>query len=177
MLFSETMLAGAFVIDLNPIEDERGFFARAFCAEEFMQHGLKPAVKQSNISANYRKGTLRGLHYQLTPATEAKFIRCIKGAIFDVIVDLRPESPTYLKHVTIELTQENRTALYMPEMFAHGYQTLIDNTEVLYQVSEFYTPNAEGGLRYDDSNLAIDWPLEVSDISEKDLSWPLLNRV
>ena len=163
------------MIDLNPIEDERGYFARAFCAEEFVQHGLNTSVKQINISANYRKGTLRGLHYQLPSAAEAKFIRCIKGAIFDVIVDLRPESPTYLKHFTIELNAENHAALYIPEMFAHGYQTIVDNTEVLYQVSEFYTPNAEDGLRYDDSKLAIDWPLEVSDISGKDLSWPLLN--
>lgn len=174
MQFKETSLAGAYVVELDVFEDDRGFFARGFCAEEFSKLGLKPEVKQANISSNHKKGTLRGLHYQMLPAVEAKFIRCTKGAIYDVICDLREDSPTYMQHFGVELTAENRRALYIPEMFAHGYQTLEDNTEVFYQVSEFYTPNVESGYRYDDPKLDISWPLEVSTISEKDLSWPYI---
>lgn len=127
---------------------------------------------QCNLSFNHRAGTLRGMHYQAPPATETKLVRCVRGAIFDVIVDLRPNSPTFLQHVGVELTAENRRALYVPELFAHGYQTLTDDTEVLYMVGEFYTPGAERGLRYDDPALGIAWPLPVSAISEKDLAWP-----
>lgn len=176
MIFTETGLKGAFVIDLEPRGDERGFFARAFCRREFEAHGLKPLIAQANISFNYRKGTVRGLHFQLPPHAETKFVRCSRGAIADVIVDLRRESPTYLQHVAVELTADNRRGLYVPERFAHGYQVLEDNTETTYQVGEFYAPAAEGGLRYDDPRLAIRWPLPVTDISDKDRRWPLLDE-
>ncbi len=172
MRFIETRLAGAFTVDLEPRVDARGFFARTFCAREFADHGLKPVTAQSNLSFNHREGTLRGMHYQLPPAAEAKLVRCTRGAIHDVIVDLRPESPTYLAHIGVELSEENRHALYVPELFGHGYQALTDGAEVIYQVSEFYTPGEERGLRYDDPALGIEWPLPVSVISEKDGSWP-----
>ena len=174
MIFTETALAGAFIVDLEPRGDERGFFARAFCQREFEARGLEPVIAQANISFNYRKGTVRGLHFQRPPHAETKFVRCSRGAILDVIVDMRPESPTYLQHVAVELTADNRRGLYVPERFAHGYQVLEDNTETTYQVGEFYTPAAEGGLRHDDPRLGIRWPLPVSDISDKDRRWPLL---
>ena len=174
MKFTETKLKGAFTVALEPRRDHRGFFSRTFCAKEFETHNLKPAVAQCNLSFNYSKGTLRGMHYQLPPATETKFIRCTKGAIYDVIIDLRPDSDTYLQHIAVELSAENRLALYVPEMFAHGYQALTDNTEIIYQVSEFYTPNQERGLRYDDPALGIEWPLPISEISDKDANWDLL---
>ena len=175
MKFSETPLKGAFVVDLEKISDDRGFFARAFCAREFEEHGLKPAVAQINLSCNEKKGTMRGLHYQAAPATEAKFMRCISGAIFDVIVDLRPDSPTYLQHFGTELSAANRRALYVPEMFAHGYLALTDGAQAYYSASEFYTPGVEHGLRYDDPALNIQWPMPVEIVSEKDAQWPLLN--
>ena len=171
MQFTETKLKGAFVVDVEVRQDDRGGFARAFCAQEFEAHGLKSVVAQSNLSFNYKAGTLRGMHYQVAPACETKFIRCIKGAIYDVIVDLRPQSPTYLQHFGVELSAENRRALYIPEMFAHGYQALVDGAEVIYQVGEFYTPGCERGFRYDDPVFNIQWPLPVSVISEKDMSW------
>jgi dTDP-4-dehydrorhamnose 3,5-epimerase len=174
VLLTETPLKGAFIIDLEPRPDSRGFFARSFCAQEFAAHGLKSKVAQCNLSFNHRQGTLRGLHYQVAPATETKLIRCIQGAIYDVIVDMRPESPTYRQHFGIELTDQNRRALYVPEIFAHGYQALTDGAEVIYQVGEFYTPGYERGIRYDDPALQIAWPLSVSEISDKDLAWPLL---
>jgi dTDP-4-dehydrorhamnose 3,5-epimerase len=174
MIFTETILKGAFIVDLEPRGDERGFFARAFCQREFEAHGLKPVIAQANISFNYHKGTVRGLHFQSPPHAETKFVRCSRGAILDVIVDLRPESPTYLQHVAVELTADNRRGLYIPERFAHGYQVLEDNTETTYQVGEFYTPAAEGGLRYNDPRLGIAWPLPVTDISDKDERWPLV---
>lgn len=177
MIFTETKIAGAFIIDLEEKSDDRGFFARTFCAQEFENHGLKPTVAQCNLSFNHQKGTLRGMHYQLLPAAETKLIRCTQGAIYDVIVDMRPNSPTYLSHIGVELTSENRRALYVPEMFAHGYQTLTDSAEVVYQVSEFYTPGYERGLRYNDPLLEINWPLEVTIISEKDQNWELLESV
>lgn len=172
MKFIETELDGAYVIELDLIEDERGFFARTFCANEFTEHGLAPVTAQSNLSFNHRAGTLRGMHYQLPPAAEAKLVRCTRGAIHDVIVDLRPESRTYLSHVGVELSEDNRRALYVPELFGHGYQALTDGAEVIYQVSEFYTPGQERGLRYDDPAIGIEWPMQVSVISEKDSSWP-----
>ena len=175
MQFTETKLKDAFIIDLELKQDYRGFFARTFCQKEFEAHGLKPIVAQCNLSFNYKKGTLRGMHYQIPPATETKLIRCIKGAIYDVIIDMRLNSPTYLQHIGVELSDKNRRALYVPEMFAHGYQALTDETEVIYQVSEFYTPNTEKGLRYNDPLLKIEWPLSVSEISEKDTNWPLLS--
>ncbi len=174
MEFRETKLQGAFIVALEPRQDHRGFFSRTFCAKEFEAHNLNPTVAQCNLSFNYTKGTLRGMHYQLSPATETKFIRCTKGAIYDVIIDMRPESETYLQHIGVELSEESRLALYVPEMFAHGYQALTDNTEIIYQVSEFYTPNRERGLRYDDPALGIEWPLPISEISEKDANWSLL---
>jgi dTDP-4-dehydrorhamnose 3,5-epimerase len=177
MKFTETKLKGAFVIDLEPRGDDRGFFARAFCQKEFEAHGLKAVIAQANISFKYRKGTVRGLHFQFPPAAETKFVRCSRGAIVDVIVDLRPESPTYLQHVMVELTAENRRGLFVPERFAHGYQVLEDNTETTYQVGEFYTPAAESGLRYSDPRLAIEWPLQATDMTDKDQQWPLLEDV
>lgn len=173
MKFTETKLKGAFILDLEEISDHRGFFARTFCAKEFEQHGLKPNIAQCNLSFNFQKGTLRGMHYQVEPAREAKLLRCIQGAIYDVIIDMRRDSPTYLEHVGVELSAENRRALYVPEQFAHGYQALTDGAEVLYQVSEFYTPGCEQGLRHDDPAFKINWPLPTSEISEKDANWPL----
>jgi len=174
MLFTETKLKGAFIVDLARHQDRRGFFARTFCAEEFSVRGLKPTVAQCNLSFNLKKGTLRGMHYQIAPATETKLIRCIHGAIYDVLIDMRPASPTYLSSIGVELTAENRRALYVPEMVAHGYQALTDGAEVIYQVGEFYTPGYERGLRYDDPAFDIEWPLPASEISEKDATWPLL---
>ena len=176
MKFTETHLAGAYVLDLEQREDERGFFARTFCAHEFEDLGLKPAVAQANVSFNHRRGTLRGFHYQLPPLTETKLVRCVRGAIHDVIVDLRPDSPTRFEHVGVDLTAENRRALFVPELFAHAYLTLEDDTEVEYMVSEFYAPGAERGLRYDDPRLGVRWPIEVAVVSEKDAAWPLLEE-
>ena len=174
MIFVETELKDAYIIDLEQKQDHRGFFARTFCAQEFEAHGLKPTVAQCNLSFNYKKGTLRGMHYQTLPAAETKLVRCTQGAIYDVIIDMRPESPTYLQHIGVELTADNRRALYVPEMFAHGYQTLDDNTEVVYQMNKSYVPGYERGLRYDDPILDIQWQLPVSEISRKDLEWSLL---
>jgi dTDP-4-dehydrorhamnose 3,5-epimerase len=168
MIFTETKLRGAYIIDLERKADERGFFARAFCQNEFRERGLKPTIAQANIASNLRKGTLRGMHFQHPPAAETKLVRCTRGAILDIIVDLRPESPTYLEHTAVELNDENMTALYVPERFAHGYQALRDGTDTSYQVGEFYTPNTEGGLRHDDPYLELQWPLPVSTISPKD---------
>jgi len=176
MIFAETTLAGAFVIELEPHGDERGFFARAFCRREFAEHGLNPEIVQANVAFNRERGTLRGMHFQYPPAAETKLVRCTRGAILDIIVDLRPESPTYLEHVAVELTDENRLALYVPERFAHGYQVLADETETSYQVGEFYTPEAEGGLRHDDPRLGLSWPLPVTAISDKDRAWALLDE-
>lgn len=158
MIFTETNLPGAFIIDLDKKSDSRGFFARTLYPHEFESYGLKSIVAQCNLSFNYKKATLRGMHYQISPATETKLVHCTQGAIYDVIIDMRPESPTFLSYIGVELTAENHRALYVPEMFAHGYQTLTDNTEVAYQVGEFYTPGYERGLRYDDPFFNIDWP-------------------
>src|ERR1041384_8687330 len=147
MIFTETNLKGAFIIDLERREDSRGFFARAFCQKEFAAHGLKPIIAQANLAFNLKKGTVRGMHFQFPPAAESKLVRATRGAILDIIVDLRPESPTYLDHITVELSQDNQRSLYVPERFAHGYQVLRDCTETSYQVGEFYTPGSEGGLR------------------------------
>lgn len=176
MLFTETKLAGAFVIDLERREDERGYFARAFCQNEFAERGLKTVIAQANVAFNRDRGTLRGMHFQFPPAAETKLVRCTRGAIVDIIVDLRPESPTYLEHISVELNAENGRALYVPERFAHGYQVLVDDTETSYQVGEFYTPELEGGLRYDDPRLGLDWPLPVKEMSEKDRGWLLLDE-
>jgi dTDP-4-dehydrorhamnose 3,5-epimerase len=177
VIFAETKLSGAFTIDLERREDERGFFARAFCQHEFEEHGLKPVIAQANIGFNRVRGCVRGMHFQYPPAAETKVVRCTRGAVLDIIVDLRPESPTFLEHVSVELTADNHRAIYIPERFAHGYQTLADETETSYQVGEFYTPGVEGGLRHDDPALGLTWPLPVSVISEKDANWPLFSEV
>jgi len=176
MIFTETKLKGAFVIDIERREDSRGFFARAFCQREFEAHGLKQVIAQSNLAFNHVKGTLRGMHFQFPPAAETKLVRCTRGAILDIIVDLRPESLTYLQHTAVELSADNSRALYVPERFAHGYQVLQDKTETSYQVGEFYTPGSEGGLLYSDSRLGLLWPLPVTLISEKDQTWKRLDE-
>jgi dTDP-4-dehydrorhamnose 3,5-epimerase len=173
VIFTETRLAGAFTIDVETHEDERGFFARVWDGEELAAHGLDARVVQSSIAYNRLAGTLRGLHWQEAPYAETKLVRCTAGAIWDVIVDLRPDSPTFLEWVAVELTAENRRTLYVPERFAHGYQTLADATEVWYQMSERYAPDAARGLRWDDPRLGIDWPAaERRVISERDRTWP-----
>ncbi|MFH1539118.1 MAG: dTDP-4-dehydrorhamnose 3,5-epimerase [bacterium] len=174
MKFTGTPLKGAFVIDLEPLEDDRGFFARSWCRKEFEARGLNPNLVQCNISFNKKKGTLRGIHYQERPHAEAKLVRCTMGAICDVIIDLRPESPTFKQWFSVELTAQNRRALYIPEDFAHGFQTLEDNSEVFYQMSEFHHPESARGLRWDDPAFGIDWPEEEKRIiSDKDLNYPL----
>ena len=165
MIFKETKLKGAYVIEINPLEDERGFFARSFCAKEFKEHGLNQNIAQCNISYNEKKGTLRGVHYQAAPHEEAKLVRCTMGAIFDVIIDLRPDSATFKKWIGVELTKENRRMLYVPEGFAHGFQTLEDHTEVLYQMSEFHHPEWARGVRWNDPTFGIFWPVNVEIIS------------
>jgi dTDP-4-dehydrorhamnose 3,5-epimerase len=175
MIFAKTALPGAYVIELEVRPDSRGFFARAFCQKEFEAHGLKPVIAQANVAFNHKKGTLRGMHFQFPPTAETKVVRCTRGAILDIIVDLRPESPTYLQHIAVELSEDNHRALYVPERFAHGYQVLQDKTETSYQVGEFYAPGSEGGLLYSDPRLRLSWPLPVSVISEKDAAWPPLD--
>jgi dTDP-4-dehydrorhamnose 3,5-epimerase len=177
MKFTTINLKGAFIIDIEPRSDNRGFFARAFCQKELKEHGLNPVIAQANIAFSSRRGTLRGMHFQFPPAAETKIVRATRGAILDIIVDLRPESPTYLKHVAVELTADNHRALYVPERFAHGYQVLEDNTETSYDVGEFYTPVSEGGLRYDDPGLGLVWPLPISEISPKDSAWAPLAEI
>jgi dTDP-4-dehydrorhamnose 3,5-epimerase len=172
--FTETKLAGAFIVDVDERLDERGFFARTFCQREFAAHGLKTTIAQTNMSFNHTAGTLRGMHFQFPPAAETKFIRCPLGALYDVIVDLRPESATYGHHIGVELTERNHQALYIPERFGHGFITLVDNTVAGYQVGEFYLPGLEGGLRYDDPDLGIDWPRRPTIVSDKDGAWPSL---
>lgn len=174
MNFRELSLKGAWLIEPQKLEDERGFFARVFCIEEFRLHGLKANLVQCNISQNQRQGTLRGLHYQAPPHAEVKTVRCTRGAIFDCIVDLRPNSPTYLEWVGVELSDENRCILYVPEGFAHGYQSLTDDSEVFYQTTAAYCKEAERGLRYDDPAIKIRWPLAISAISEKDRGIPCM---
>ncbi len=176
MIFQETKLKGAYTIDLEKRGDDRGFFARAYCKDEFEAHGLVANYVQTNTSATSEKGTLRGLHYQRAPHAEAKLMRCIRGTILDIIVDLRGASPTYLQHEMVELSQSNRRQLYVPPGFAHAFLTLTDDVEVIYPVSAPYTPQAEGGVRYDDPLLGIELPIAVTTISEKDRSWPLLDR-
>jgi dTDP-4-dehydrorhamnose 3,5-epimerase len=173
VIFIETELAGAFVIDLERREDERGFFARAWCAEEFTDHGLSPRLVQANLSFNRHEGTIRGMHYQVEPHAEAKLVRCTRGGVYDVIVDLRPDSQTFKRWIGVELTDENRRAIYVPEGFAHGYQTLTPEAETYYQVSESYAPDAERGVRWDDPAFGIEWPNPSNPIlSDKDRTWP-----
>jgi dTDP-4-dehydrorhamnose 3,5-epimerase len=177
MIFREMPLKGAFVIEPEKFGDDRGFFARAWCKNEFEKHGLITRLVQCNISFNHKRGTVRGMHFQAAPNKETKLVRCTRGAIYDVIVDLRSGSATYLKWFGIELTADNYRMLYVPEDFAHGYKTLTDESEVFYQVSEVYSPECERGVRWDDPALGIDWPEnDKLVISEKDRSWPDLDR-
>jgi len=168
MIFTETKLKGAFIIELEKIEDERGFFARTWCQQEFESYGLNPRLLQCNISFNRKKGTLRGMHYQIPPYVETKLVRCTLGAIYDVIIDLRPHSHTFKQWVAVELTAENHRMFYIPEGFAHGSQTLVDNTEVFYQMSEFYHPECSRGVRWDDPTFGIRWPVSDLIVSDRD---------
>lgn len=172
MIFIPSKLSGAFVIHLEKRCDARGFFARSWCAREFAERGLKAEVAQVNVAYSRRRGTLRGLHFQLSPRAEAKVIRCTRGAIYDVIVDLRPSSPTYCQWLAVELTADNHQMLYAPPGVAHGYQTLCDDTEITYLTSEFYAPDFARGVRYDDPLFRITWPVPVTAISDADQSWP-----
>jgi dTDP-4-dehydrorhamnose 3,5-epimerase len=173
VIFEQTRLSGAFLVDLERREDSRGFFARTWCANEFADHGLTTEVVQANVSFNPRQGTLRGMHFQRAPHAETKLVRCTRGAIYDVVVDLRRDSDTYKEWVGVELSADNRRALFVPEGFAHGYQTLVPDAEVFYQVSEYYTPGAEGGVRWDDRAFGIEWPdPDNAFLSDKDRSWP-----
>ena len=174
MRFIENRLKGAFIIEPERLEDERGFFARTFCQKEFVANGLNPRIVQCNVSYNKNKGTLRGMHYQVAPMAEAKLVSCTRGAIYDVIIDLRPESPTYCQWLAEELNAENRKMIYIPEGFAHGFQTREDETEVFYQMSEFYSPEHALGVRWDDPAFGIEWALDTMIISEKDRNYPLL---
>jgi dTDP-4-dehydrorhamnose 3,5-epimerase len=172
MIFTETTLRGAYLVELERREDERGFFARSFCQREFKELGLDPCVVQCNISFNKQRGTLRGMHYQIPPHAEAKLVRCTRGAIYDVIIDLRHSSSTFLRWTGVELTSENHSALYIPEGFAHGFQTLTNDSEIFYQMSEFYAPEAARGIRWNDPTFGITWSLPVSVISDKDSALP-----
>lgn len=175
MLFTETELKGAYIIDVRKIEDERGFFGRSFCQREFELHGLNVNVAQVNLSHNKKKGTLRGMHMQLAPFSETKLVRCIRGAIYDVIIDMRTDSETYKRWYGIELSADEYRMLYVPEGFAHGYIALEDDTDVMYQVSQFYQPGAERGYRWDDPAFNIVWPIEPLVISEKDKQHQFIN--
>jgi dTDP-4-dehydrorhamnose 3,5-epimerase len=172
MIFAATRLDGAWVIDVDPREDERGFFARTWCRRELAARGLDTEIAQASVSYNRRCGTLRGLHFQRSPHEETKIVRCSRGAIFDVIVDLRSRSPTYLRWQGFQLTADSRRSLYIPKGFAHGFQTLADDTEVDYQISTFYAPQAASGYRYDDAAFGVAWPRPVTVISGRDLCWP-----
>ena len=171
MIFIPLELAGAYLIDPEKLEDERGFFARTFCQKDFEVRGLNHQVAQCNISFNAHKGTVRGMHYQ-SPHGEAKLVRCTKGAIFDVIIDLRPKSPTFREHFGVALSEQNRRMLYIPEDFAHGFQTIEDNTEVFYQMSEFFLPKNAHGVRWNDPSFGIRWPEVITIISERDATYP-----
>jgi len=172
MRFTETPLKGAWTIDLEPRGDERGFFARAFCQNEFDAHGLKRDLAQANLSYNPKRATLRGMHYQIPPHAEVKIVRCTRGAIYDVIIDLRADSATRFQWFGVELSADNRTALYVPEGFAHGYQSLTEESEVFYLVTEFYAPGSERGIRWNDPRFAIRWPLPDPVLSPKDAAHP-----
>ena len=176
MEIGKTKLSGAFVVRLKKIEDERGYFARGWCSRLFAEHGLSPQMVQLNTGFSHRRGTVRGMHYQLAPHAEAKFVRCTRGAIFDVIIDLRPESPTFKQWLGVELTQDNGQMLYAPDGCAHGYQTLQDDSEMYYMTSAAYAPAAARGVRYNDPTFGIEWPMPVSLISSADRTWPDYRR-
>lgn len=170
--FLKTKLDGVYLISIEPYEDERGFFARAFCKREFAEHGLCTEFVQCDLSFNKKRGTLRGMHFQMHPHEEVKVVSCVKGAIYDVVLDIRPESQTYGQWMAAELTAENHQMLYISKGLAHGFQTLADDTMVYYQMGEFYTPGAGAGIRYDDAAFQIAWPIEEKILSEKDRAWP-----
>lgn len=173
MIFSETKLPGAFIIEVKRLEDERGFFGRSFCRREFEERGLNPFVAQCNISFNRDAGTLRGMHFQAAPHAEEKLVRCTRGALYDVIIDLRPESPTFKRWVSLELTEDNGRMLYIPKGFAHGFQTLVDETEIFYQMSTFYHPESGRGVRWNDPAFGIQWPeTDRVILSDRDRLWP-----
>lgn len=174
MIFSEHDICGLFLIDIEPIHDERGSFARTFCKQEFGARGLETNFVQCSLSYNKKKGTLRGMHYQAAPHEEVKIVSCIKGAIYDVVIDLRPGSETFMRWVAVELTEQNRKSLYIPKGCAHGFQTLEDDSVVSYQISEFYHPESARGIRWDDPAFGICWPFAPAIISAKDATWPLL---
>jgi dTDP-4-dehydrorhamnose 3,5-epimerase len=171
MHFQSTQFEGVWLISLEPARDERGFFARTFCADEFRARGLETTYRQHSISFSSHRGTVRGMHYQRDPHSEVKLVRCLRGAIWDVVVDLRKEAPTHRRWQAFELSDLNRCQIYIPKGFAHGFQTLSDDTEVSYLISERYTPAAACGVRHDDPSISIAWPLPVTEISEKDLQW------
>lgn len=177
MKYTRTDVDGVIIVDIEPHHDHRGFFSRSFDATEFDRFGMDASVAQTNISYNLTQGTVRGLHRQVPPFSEAKLVRCTRGAIADVAADVRPESPTYGRHVKVELTADNHRALFLPPYVAHGFQTLVDDTEVIYQVSGPYTPEGEQGFRWDEPEFGIVWPLPVTVISEKDTGWPLISQV
>jgi dTDP-4-dehydrorhamnose 3,5-epimerase len=176
MIFLPTKLQGAYHVEIEPHADQRGFFARVWCPREFEAHGLNPRLAQCSVSFNSRKGTLRGMHYQAAPHEEAKLVRCTRGSLYDVIIDLRPGSPTFRQWVGVELTAENRRMLYVPEGFAHGFQTLANDTEVFYQISEFHHPESAQGVRWNDPAFAIAWPLPYPFLSQRDGSYPVIAR-
>ncbi|MFZ3059424.1 MAG: dTDP-4-dehydrorhamnose 3,5-epimerase [Candidatus Methanoperedens sp.] len=171
MKFIETKLKGAYIIEPERLEDERGFFARTFCQKEFEYHDLNPRLVQCSISYNKHKGTLRGMHFQIAPKAEDKLVRCTRGAIYDVIIDLRPDSLSYCDWISVELNEDNHLMLYVPEGFAHGFQTLTDYTEVFYQMSEFYAPEFARGVRWNDPAFSIEWPISNHVLSDKDRSY------
>jgi dTDP-4-dehydrorhamnose 3,5-epimerase len=175
MIFRDTELQGVFIIEPEIIEDERGFFACSWTTDDFQKRGLNPRLMQCNISFNKQKGTVRGMHFQRKPHEEAKLIRCTRGAIYDVAIDLRPGSPTQYKWVAAELTSDNHRLLYIPEGFAHGYQTLTDSAELFYQISEYYHPESAGGVRWNDPVFDIKWPLPLTKIAERDSTYPSLD--
>lgn len=177
MRLLSTALPGVLVVELAPHLDERGFFARTYCSETFRSHGMAATFVQGGLSSTKLRGTIRGLHQQLPPFSEAKLVRCVRGSIFDVAVDLRPGSPTFRRYVSVELTAENRRALYIPEGCAHGFQTLVDDVDVIYDLSAPHSPEHAHGCRFDDPALAIPWPLEPTVVSARDRGWPLLAAV
>jgi dTDP-4-dehydrorhamnose 3,5-epimerase len=176
MIFTETNLSGVYMIDLEPISDERGFFARTWCAREFALHGLNSNLVQCNLSFNARRGTLRGMHYQVPPHEEVKLVSCISGSIYDVIIDLRKDSPTFCQWQAVELSAQSRQMIYIPEGFAHGFQTLQDDTSVFYQMSECYHPECARGFRWDDQMFGINWPIGDKIVSDKDQKWMWLEE-
>jgi len=174
MRFTETKLKGAYIIEIDKIEDDRGFFGRSWCERELKEYNLKTNLVQSNISFNRKKGTLRGMHFQKNPYQETKLVRCTKGAVYDVIIDLRTNSKTYKQWFGVELNEKNHKMLYIPEDFAHGFITLKDNSELFYLVTQYYNKNYEAGVLWNDASIGIEWPIEVSEISDKDCNHPLL---